>query len=139
MRFTVMIESPSASFSIPKEIFTGGEWTRIKLIKCKYNMPSTATTQRRVFFINIDEVENTGYYVASGGNNIKYMGSILIAARGQVEDNWNMYNAEGERWTSFKDVKTKQLTINIYDYLGDLTTSSFLSSTHFLILEFDIE
>ncbi len=74
MRFTVMIESPSASFSTPKEIFSGGERTPIKIIKCKYTMPSTATTQRRVFFINIDEVENTGYYIASGGNNIKLHG-----------------------------------------------------------------
>ena len=102
-------------------------------------MPSTATTQRRVFFINIDEVENTGYYIASGGNNIKYMGSILIATRGQVEDNWNMYNAEGELWAPFKDVKTKLLTINIYDYLWYITTSSFLSTTHYLILEFELE
>ncbi len=90
-------------------------------------------------FINIAEVENTGYYVASNNNNIKYMGSILIAARGQVEDNWNMYNAEGELWAPFKDVKTKQLTINIYDYLGDITTSSFLSTTLFLILECELQ
>ncbi len=84
MRFIVNSESPTATINLPKETPTGGEWTTIKLTKSFYNSYEAHTN--RALMINIDEVENDGYFTTSGGLVIKYMASYLIAHHATIDE-----------------------------------------------------
>ena len=65
MRIVVNIEGPETTVELPKEVPTGGLWSRIKLIKAFWNAQNIATN---IFLIiTIDECDADGYYTTSGG------------------------------------------------------------------------
>ena len=74
--------------------------------------------------INIEEVENDGYFTTSGGLVIKYMASYLIAHHAAIDE--FRYPAT-EKQTSFRNTKTDKLTISIYDKDG-ATSASHITS-----------
>ena len=132
MKFVVNLESPTGSFNLPKETPTGGEWSKIKLIKAIYNQKSASTN--RILMFNIDECENDGYFETSGGAIIKYVFSYLVTDHTNI-DEYRLYNQQYEH---FKNTKTDKLTFTVYDING-ATSASDITSTYYLILEFELQ
>ena len=84
IRFVINLESPSASFNLPKSPPSGGEWQKIKLIKASYNQKDATTN--RILMLNIDECDNNGYYEASSRAITRYAFSYLITAHSNIEE-----------------------------------------------------
>ena len=132
MKFIVNIESPTATVNLPKTHPNGGEWTKIKLVKAIYNQKSATTN--RILMFNIDECENEGYFETSGGAIIRYVFSYLITDNADV-DEYRLYNQPYEH---FKNTKTDKLSFKVYDVTG-ATSASDITSTYYVILEFDLQ
>ena len=104
MRIVVNIEGPETTVELPKEVPTGGLWSKIKLIKAFWNAQNIATN--RFLLITIDECDADGYYTTSGGKNIKYVSTYVQEEHYSIGE-LRTPTVNNERWTSFKNKKSR--------------------------------
>ena len=133
MRFSVMLDSNTTVHDIPKVLSDhGGTWSKIKLKKIYYNYNTSVTTEK-IAFIKINEIDNDNYFKVSGGRLLNYTYSYFVTDSWATDELRIHTSAD---FQPFKDKNIKQLNIEVYDSTGTL---SAISSSYYILLEFELE
>ena len=126
MKLTALITSASQEVTIPVK----RQYTSIKLLQAiHYKISNTP----KLLNIKIDECDNTNYY--SYGNELfNYTFTHFQNGASSVE-----YREYTNQIANFRDERIDKLTLTITESDGTAPAGGDLSSTNYLILEFDLQ
>ena len=126
MKLTALITSASQEVTIPVK----RQYTTIQLLQAIHYKSSNTP---KLLNIKIDECDNTNYY--SYGNELfNYTFSYFQNGASSVE-----YREYTNQIANFRDERIDKLTLTITESDGTAPAGGDLSSTNYLILEFDLQ
>ena len=126
MKLTALITSASQEVTIPVK----RQYTSIKLLQAIHYKSSNTP---KLLNIKIDECDNTNYY-SYGTELFNYTFTYFQNGASSVE-----YREYTNQTARFRDERIDELTLTITESDGTAPAGGDLSSTNYMILEFELE
>ena len=126
MKLTALVTSASQDVSIPVK----GHFKSIKLLQAIHYKSSNTP---KLLNIKIDECDNTNYYMY---NNELFNYTFTYFQNGASSVEYREYT---NQIASFRDERIDKLTLTITESDGTAPAGGDLSSTNYMILEFDLQ
>ena len=126
MKLTALITSASQEVTIPVK----GHFKSIKLLQAIHYKSSNTP---KLLNIKIDECDNTNYYMY---NNELFNYTFTYFQNGASSVEYREYT---NQIVSFRDERIDKLTISITESDGTAPASGDLSSTNYMLLEFELQ